>query len=292
MSEIDCLPNAILVAIFDLVPPLEVINTCCLVSKRFLDVSLSPDLWRNKVNDLPQVLTDRLEARSQLSYAKIWYGLYNTNMLSNANWGNITDHRNWLMPPANGWRVTLHGGHGWQPEYPPAGLDPLNVDMLPRMGAPRTRFTGALASSYQWCEVMQPVNILLELRRRGMETEEAEQYLDSGPEITFAVWYGGRFDCPSMAEVVVVLDDGTDVLPPYTGRREFPWARSAITHWKSGSLTTQPGNWKLSCHTFKGYSAGVRRAILVLRGKDDRFWAGHYGSKFSAPELYFGKCRW
>ncbi len=145
MSEIDCLPNAILVAIFDLVPPLEVINNCCLVSKRFLDVSLSPDLWRNKVNGLPQVrnvhrfpckcsclmlatscsvhfllyvtpderylitsfcasqvLTDRLEARSQLSYAKIWYGLYNTNMLSNANWGNITDHRNWLMPPANG----------------------------------------------------------------------------------------------------------------------------------------------------------------------------------------------
>ncbi len=29
--------------------------------------------------------------------------------------------------------------------------------------------------------------------------------------------YGGRFDCPSMAEIVVVLDDGTDVLPPYTG---------------------------------------------------------------------------
>lgn len=52
-----------------------------------------------------QVLTERLEARAHISYAKLWYGLYKTNLLSNANWGNITDHRNWLMPPANGIQV-------------------------------------------------------------------------------------------------------------------------------------------------------------------------------------------
>ncbi|KAK9917242.1 hypothetical protein WJX75_002224 [Coccomyxa subellipsoidea] len=138
---------------------------------------------------------------------------------------------------------------------------------------------------------MQPVNLQLELMKRGMQREEADEYLDSGPEITFAVWYGGRHDCASVAEVLVVLDDGVDVLPSYTGRREFPWRRSAITDWRSGALTTEPGSWRLSSHTFTGYSMGVRRAILVLRGKDERFWAGHYGSKFSAPELYFGTCR-
>lgn len=29
--------------------------------------------------------------------------------------------------------------------------------------------------------------------------------------------YGGRLDCESVAHVQVVLDDGTDVMPPYTG---------------------------------------------------------------------------
>lgn len=42
----------------------------------------------------------------------------------------------------------------------------------------------------------------------------------------------------------------------------------------------------------KYLAAGVRRAIIVLRGKDDAFWAGHYGAKFAAPELHFGPCRW
>jgi hypothetical protein len=45
-------------------------------------------------------------------------------------------------------------------------------------------------------------------------------------------------------------------------------------------------------HTFGGYGPGVRRALVVLRGKDEQFWAGFYGSKFSAPELHFGGCRW
>lgn len=38
------------------------------------------------------------------------------------------------------------------------------------------------------CGLLQPVDLMVELRRRGLETHEAEQYLDSGPELTFAVW--------------------------------------------------------------------------------------------------------
>lgn len=32
---------------------------------------------------------------------------------------------------------------------------------------------------------------------------------------------GARHDCPSVAQVVVVLDDGTDVLPSYTGAHAY-----------------------------------------------------------------------
>ena len=30
-------------------------------------------------------------------YPWLWHALYNTNLLSNVNWGNITGHNNWLM---------------------------------------------------------------------------------------------------------------------------------------------------------------------------------------------------
>lgn len=32
---------------------------------------------------------------------------------------------------------------------------------------------------------------------------------------------------------------------------------------------------------------GVRRAVVLLRGSERRFWAGHYGAKFAAPALRF-----
>ncbi len=78
------------------------------------------------------------------------------------------------------------------------------------------------------------------------------------------------------------------------GRHDFPWERTAITHWDSGMLRLDPqdNNWKLATHTFRGYPAGIRRAIIVLKGKDEPWWAGHYGAKFAAPELHFGPCRW
>lgn len=56
MSLIESLPDATLMAVFDLVPILEVIRTCSLVSQRFLSVALSCDLWRNRFTSLPQVI--------------------------------------------------------------------------------------------------------------------------------------------------------------------------------------------------------------------------------------------
>lgn len=51
--------------------------------------------------------------------------------------------------------MTLHGGQGWQPEGSPHGLDPLGYDVLSGLGGPKTQFPRALASSYQWSEIMQ-----------------------------------------------------------------------------------------------------------------------------------------
>ncbi len=103
-----------------------------------------------------------------------------------------------------------------------------------------------------------------------------------------------RLLCLSSAEAELKLcRHGTDKAL-FAGRADFPWQRTAITHWESGPIDLTPQNnaWKLATHTFKGYPAGVRRALIVLRGKDEPFWAGWYGAKFAAPELHFGGSRW
>ena len=33
---------------------------------------------------------------------------------------------------------------------------------------------------------------------------------------------------------------------------------------------------------------GCRWLLVILRGRDDAYWAGHYGCKFAGPELTFG----
>ena len=56
-----------------------------------------------------------------------------------------------------GWRVTQHGGHGWQRERPSAGLPGLRQlpQPLASLGQGRPDEVVALASSSRWCEIMQ-----------------------------------------------------------------------------------------------------------------------------------------
>lgn len=66
-------------------------------------------------------------------------------------------------------------------------------------------------------------------------------------------------------------------LAAWAGRRDFPWQRSAVVYVSSGPMQTVAGVWRLYSHTFQGYGQGVRRALLILRGRDDQFWAGAQG---------------
>lgn len=47
--------------------------------------------------------------------------------------------------------------------------------------------------------------------------------------------FGGRYDCGSVAQVLVVLDDGRDVLPTYTGTASSVERTSFAFH--NGPLT-------------------------------------------------------
>ena len=56
-----------------------------------------------------------------------------------------------------------------------------------------------------------------------------------------------------------------------SGERQFPWDRSRIALFKSGEVAAQCGRWVRLYAMFAKYRAGVRRAIVVLRGVDNQF---------------------
>lgn len=57
--------------------------------------------------------------------------------------------------------------------------------------------------------------------------------------------------------------------------------------WSTGEQATIQGRWREFCLNLESYPAGVRRAIILLRGQDCEGLAGHYGAQFAAPELCF-----
>ncbi|VDM58971.1 unnamed protein product [Angiostrongylus costaricensis] len=49
--------------------------------------------------------------------------------------------------------------------------------------------------------------------------------------------------------------------------------------WEGGRL------WETVEEVFMDYPIGMRKLAIMSRGKDNQFWAGHYGSKFGATEV-------
>lgn len=60
---------------------------------------------------------------------------------------------------------------------------------------------GALASSFLWCELMQPVDLAAALSERGFTAGEAGALLDAAPPLQFSICYGARADCRAECEV-------------------------------------------------------------------------------------------
>ncbi|VDN33796.1 unnamed protein product [Cylicostephanus goldi] len=45
-------------------------------------------------------------------------------------------------------------------------------------------------------------------------------------------------------------------------------------------------SWVLVEYVFEDYPAGMRMIGVLSRGKDRRWWGGHFGSKFGATEVF------
>ena len=66
--------------------------------------------------------------------------------------------------------------------------------------------TGAIAASFLWCELMQPVDLMAALvSDRGFSEPEAAALLDASPSLQFSICYGARLDCRAVCEVSQLL---------------------------------------------------------------------------------------
>ncbi|KAK9804599.1 hypothetical protein WJX73_006198 [Symbiochloris irregularis] len=88
------------------------------------------------------------------------------------------------------WMALKQGGQGWQVQKVPEGIDePAPV--------PKQAFTAwdrrpqhpcCIASSCDYCEVMQVVDLHAQLVERGVPSDRAIAFLDQSPRMQFSVW--------------------------------------------------------------------------------------------------------
>lgn len=65
------------------------------------------------------------------------------------------------------------------------------------------------------------------------------------------------------------------------------WIGGAAALASTGARSAVVCEWRRQVLRLAGYPPGVRRAVVLLRGTERRFWSGHYGAKFAAPALRF-----
>ena len=130
---------------------------------------------------------------------------------------------------------------------------------------------------------------------------DAEAYLDSSPHLVLSFFAVSRKDCEScLSASLLALADlkETGPLPPYHGRANYDWkgrtqalASSDLPEraapWEGQDGSSKAGKWERLTLQPLELPKGTRRALVVLRSKDSRFWSGHYGAKLAAPVLAF-----
>ncbi|KAL4237053.1 hypothetical protein ACF0H5_005437 [Mactra antiquata] len=120
-----------------------------------------------------------------------------------------------------------------------------------------------VVTSFNWCVKYQEIDL----------TEHfTTEYLDTAPDIQVLEWYregsiGGGFYCMTVG---LLTDDG-EVITEYTTGQ-------------IGSIYADQ-KWQEASHIFSDYGTGVRKVAFQSKGKDDKFWQGHFGTKMSGAEV-------
>eukprot|EP00884_Botryococcus_braunii_P011337 jgi/Botrbrau1/20203/Bobra.0675s0002.1 len=237
---------------------------------------------------------------------QIWLALYRTNLLADANWGNPTNsHSTWLQPKTRKrereWICTRRGRDPLFLEVPPIGV-PMEVKLvLPTLDAfmqgncHLIRTDCALATSCEWSEIAQAVDLVGHLKGLGLSRAASEHVLDSGFSLHLTLWTATRGDKEGEAMVLLTLDNAEREIPRCNARPAgardgeawiHDWRQDAIAH-VSRELFSLDQEWRQIHLHLSALEKGSRRATVVLRGRDTNDRRGNYGPKFMAPQLRF-----
>lgn len=106
-------------------------------------------------------------------------------------------------------------------------------------------------SGHDWCKMAQVVDLERFVQRPG------EAFVEVGAR------YMARTDCPSVFRMEAWL---------------FDESGAKVGWWNSGVLDAPPDGWERARFVFAPV-AGARFVLVIVCGKDSRFWAGEYGAK-------------
>ncbi|KAM9323935.1 F-box only protein 27-like [Gastrophryne carolinensis] len=148
------------------------------------------------------------------------------------------------------WKVLENGGDGWGVENNRTVLE----------GAEHQT---CFVTSFDWCKKGQVIDLVKE----GLTGHFLDKHQ---PVICISDWYAGRNDCGCVYEIEVQLlaADGKTVIQTFTKKPDpIPCENDQ--------------KYKQVYHEFHGYGSGVRYVNFTHRGKDTKFWKGHYGARIT-----------
>lgn len=310
LATIDALPDAVLEAILLQLDVRTLLQRVALVSSRFRRMAEDQTLWRARLPPglavalatAPPDATHDPAPPGPMPLHRLYCALANANLLRNP-WltleGQMEERRSRGADTASGraeppWRVPAGSNRwGWGPSAREGLLTPPGEAALPPPPLPPYapqpvwREPGVLAASYRWNGILQEVDLVEELRLRGMSRPAARAFLDeASPTLELQFQVAGRFDCQGWCEAHLVLDDRPDPVP---GQRHafLEWAQQAPVAASLPQNDVEANVWRRRTLRATVAARGVRRAVVLLAGSERRFWAGEYGCKLAAPVLRF-----
>lgn len=153
------------------------------------------------------------------------------------------------------WRIIGQGGDDWIVEEPPLGVPDLPKE------AQFDNKQRCFVTSYITCTKHQIVQLVPE----GLSPEFLDKYQ---PSIEIGEWYGCRWDCPAFYKCSIhLLDKRNNIIDSF--------------NFEDTILDESQNIWHHVSHEFKNYGPGLRSIIFQHEGRDNRYWAGHYGSKMT-----------
>ncbi|KAJ1368332.1 hypothetical protein KIN20_029442 [Parelaphostrongylus tenuis] len=153
-----------------------------------------------------------------------------------------------------------HGGDGIIIENPPIYCESSEVRIC-------------FATSYDWCYRYCEID----LEKSGVEAWVMDEIR---PKITVRERCSCREDCGATYELRVQLLRREERFNAHINLPRFRTVVRSWDQWEGGKL------WETVEEVFTNYPTGMRKLAIMSRGKDNQFWAGHYGSKFGATEVF------